>query len=274
MFNETYSGKEDVQLFQNEVFITAGADKKRITDSNFVIGTNKRHYNIECQSSSDGTIIVRIFEYAIQTAITTADTDICKTKFILPASGILYLRSSENIPDKHIIEIDTPGGPISYDVPVLRISDYSLNDMLDKKLWFLIPFYFFYNLKEMSGNADKITEMEQTYTNLWIKFEQYVNSGTMKEYEKLSIKAMCDKVAKALSVNYADIAKGVDTVMGGQVLEYEAKRILNEGKVEGITETYASLVADGIMTIDTAAERAGLSKEEMQALVDKLTCVC
>ncbi len=76
--------------------------------------------------------------------------------------------------------------------------------------------------------------------------------------------------------------KEIKTTEGGQkamceIMEkYETRAKAEgkaEGKVEGITETYASLVADGIMATDVAAKRAGLSKEEMQALVDKLTCV-
>lgn len=59
MFGENWQETENVELYQNEVFITTGADEKRITDSNFTIG-NSRRYHIECQSSVDGTMTVRI----------------------------------------------------------------------------------------------------------------------------------------------------------------------------------------------------------------------
>ena len=35
MFGENWQETENVELYQNEVFITTGADEKRITDSNF-----------------------------------------------------------------------------------------------------------------------------------------------------------------------------------------------------------------------------------------------
>lgn len=43
-------------------------------------------------------------------------------------------------------------------------------------------------------------------------------------------------MAISLSDKYQNVKKGVDAVMGGQVLEYEAKTILNKGKAEGKAE--------------------------------------
>ena len=39
---------------------------------------------------------------------------------------------------------------------------------------------------------------------------------------------MSSKVAEALAFKFSNIKKGVDDVMGGQVLDYEAKRIARE----------------------------------------------
>lgn len=118
MFGENWQETENVELYQNEVFITTGADEKRITDSNFTIG-NSRRYHIECQSSVDGTMTVRIFEYSTQIAITTAESDVSKTVFTMPASGILYLRCNDSTPDSHEIVVNTPGGTVSYKIPIL-----------------------------------------------------------------------------------------------------------------------------------------------------------
>ncbi|SKC08257.1 hypothetical protein SAMN06296386_1204 [Lachnospiraceae bacterium] len=47
---------------------------------------------------------------------------------------------------------------------------------------------------------------------------------------------MCDKVAEALSNKYRNVQKGVETVMGGQVLDYEAKRIAREAAEKATKE--------------------------------------
>ena len=228
MFGESWHESEHVELYQNEVFITTGVDKKRVTDSNFTIGESHR-YHIECQSSTDGTMTVRIFEYATQVAITTAEFDVSQTVFTMPASGILYLRCNDKTPDYHTIVVNTPGGGVSYKVPVVKIRNYSLDELLKKRLFFLIPFYFFnYPLKELEHNSDMIEKMKNTYLKLWNDLEILVQQNKLSEFEKSAIKAMCEKVAQALTDNYDNVKEGVSIVMGGQVLDYEAKRIRND----------------------------------------------
>ena len=56
--------------------------------------------------------------------------------------------------------------------------------------------------------------------------------------------------------------------MVGQILDYESKRVRNEalaegiakGRVEGSVETLMSLVRDGVLSIEEAALRAGVSE--------------
>lgn len=230
MFDTDYHMDETVTLFQNESFITEGDDSKRITDSNFSIGSNiNKRYNIECQSNSDGSIIIRVFEYATQIAISTATTNGDTTVFELPRTGILYLRSTNNT-KKHKILVKAPNGEcLSYTIPVVKVKDYTMEQILSEGLWFLIPFYFFrYNLKELDASTDKIEAMKAFYTELWQRLEGYVDKGKITEFEKCSIKAMCDKVAEALALNFDNVQKGIGDIMGGQILEYEAKRIARE----------------------------------------------
>jgi len=46
--------------------------------------------------------------------------------------------------------------------------------------------------------------------------------------------------------------------MGGQVLEYEAKNILRQGKLE----TFFELVRDGIIKASEAASRSSMTEED------------
>ena len=253
MFHSNYSADEEVSLFQNESFITEGGEEKRITDSNFSIGSDhKTRYHIECQSSTDGSIIVRIFEYATQVAISTASSTEKETKFTLPRSGILFLRSSKNTTE-HMITVTAPTGEsISYPVPIIRICDYTLEQIINSRLWFLIPFYFFnYNLEEMESSDDMISEMKNTYMNLWCRLNEFVDNGCISEFEKLAVKAMSNKVAEALSFKFENIKEGVKTVMGGQILDYEAKRIAREAAAKAAAE--ATAIAE-IKTKEAVAE--------------------
>lgn len=262
MFNEQHDYSEKVELFQNELFITAGGDKKRITDSNFSVGNNVRRYNIECQSSPDGSIIIRVFEYASQIAVVTAENNVSETHFTLPQSGIIYLRYSKETPNIHKIVIDTPNGNISYDVPIIKIGDYTLETILKEKLWFLLPFHFFtFKLDELENDSEKLSQMLETYSNLWNTLETLVSDGIITEFEKNSIKAMCDEVASSLAMNYTNVKKGVDDVMGGAILDYEARRISINSFIEGMLEGNASedsivnrLISKYQLTVDVAKD--------------------
>ncbi|MCD7905396.1 MAG: hypothetical protein LUG24_07500 [Clostridiales bacterium] len=75
---------------------------------------------------------------------------------------------------------------------------------------------------------------------------------------------MANKVVKSLMSNYEKAMKGVESVMGGTVLEYKAKTIYREGetkgwikgKTEGMIETLAAsikaLMENGQYNFDSA----------------------
>lgn len=66
-FHEEYGLQEKVRVFHNEFFIGNEHQRERITDSH--IGIHDKRYHAECQSSTDSTITVRIFEYDAQIAV-------------------------------------------------------------------------------------------------------------------------------------------------------------------------------------------------------------
>ncbi|MCD7806578.1 MAG: hypothetical protein LUH19_04460 [Lachnospiraceae bacterium] len=47
---------------------------------------------------------------------------------------------------------------------------------------------------------------------------------------------MSEKVVDHLAAGYEKVKKGVRAVMGGQILEYEAKTILRQGQSQGLSQ--------------------------------------
>lgn len=43
--------------------------------------------------------------------------------------------------------IITPGGTVQYNVPIMKVQTYSLDDIFEKDLLMLIPFYIFHMRK-------------------------------------------------------------------------------------------------------------------------------
>lgn len=57
---------------------------------------------------------------------------------------------------------------------------------------------------------------------------------------------MSKKVLGALTEKYTRVQEEVRRVMGGQILDYEAKRILNAGKKEGHEQDAYNLFKNGV----------------------------
>lgn len=61
-----------------------------------------------------------------------------------------------------------------------------------------------------------------------------MEDGLLDEYTRCTLLDMSKKVVRSLLGNkYPKLREGVEEVMGGNILEYEAKIILNKGKAEG-----------------------------------------
>ena len=147
IFGETYTGEEEIRFFPNEHFLDRQdeADKERITDTNFtVFGKIPKKYHIECESSlPDGKITVRLFEYDAQIALDEGEVTEETLTVTFPNTAVLYLRTYQRTPDRMKYVIVTPGGTVRYDVPIMKVQTYSLEDIFGKGLLMLIPFYIF-----------------------------------------------------------------------------------------------------------------------------------
>ena len=157
IFSENYDKTAKVVRLRNEHHVGyKDSDKKsvrRVTDSHFCISYhgNIKSYQLECESSGyDGSVLVRMFQYDVQTAIDESVYYHDKIILKIPNCGLLILRDRGNPPDKVTFEILTPGGKISYEASVICESDYSIEDMFEKKLYFLLPFFAFNYEHEMS----------------------------------------------------------------------------------------------------------------------------
>ena len=256
VFGEDYTGHEKVQFAPNEHFLNQqGTEEKRITDTSFIIiGKETKRYHLECQSTMDYSILIRIFEYDAQIAL-DQDSEVVGSRIIVsfPNTAVLFLRSRADTPDVMQIVIRTPGGEVSYDVPVMKVKSYSIDEIFEKELLFLIPFYIFTyegQFAEIDSDESKLAELKAEYERIKNRLEQLSVDGVIDEFYKKTIMDMSERVLTSLASKYENIRKGVGSVMGGQVLDYEAKRLRDqfleegreEGREEGMISTLASLV--------------------------------
>ena len=220
-------------------------------------------------------MIVRMFEYDVPIALEDGEVRGDKLIVRFPRSAVIFLRHTRNTPQAMTIEMHTPGGSVSYQVPVLKTQEYDLETIFQKKLYMLLPFYIFVyekHLKEYEGDAARLTELQRSFNQIRMRLEELAAEGEINEYEKCTILDMSRKVIRGVTARYQQVQKGIGDVMGGRVLEYEAKTILRqgiqqgrqEGRQEGQLFTYVELIRDGLITLSEAARRLKISEEELR----------
>ena len=216
-------------------------------------------------------MVVRMFEYDVQIAMQHAELDTGKYIVEFPQSAILYLRSTANTPDYVEIQIVVPGDSCSYRIPAIKVKDYTVDNIYQKQLYFLVPFYIFVyekSMKECEKNEAKLEELGNVFLNIRIRLEEVCKSGIISEYYLKTILDMAGKVVRNIAKKYVKTTERIGDIMGGKILEYEAKTIMNEGRAEGRKEggnimVYV-MVQDGDITPEKGANRLGITIEELK----------
>ena len=137
------------------------------------------------------------------------------------------------------VQIETPGGSTSYDVHVIKINNYTINDIFDKELYFYIPFYIFTfepSFGIIEKDKDRLEQLKDQYNDIVQRLDEACKNGKLTLYQESTILELSQIVLDAIAAKYKNIKKEVDVIMGGEVLDYPAKRILNQGRSEGRNE--------------------------------------
>ena len=232
VFGTNYSKSTKCLELRNEHYTKDG---KIITDSLFCI--QNIFYHFECQSKKDGTMILRMFEYDSAIAIENAEEVNGITKVEFPHSCVVYIRNHKGMPKTHKMEIYFPDGQkIVYSVPIICVSDYSVNELFDEGLIAFLPYVvlrYEHFVKSNGMNKKKMSDLLA---------DMQMISSRLRKYPDVSETFELDMINLIQKINHyiipeENIAKGkVDEIMGGRVLELESERLLREGKAEGRTE--------------------------------------
>ena len=281
VFKEHYSEETPIRIYPNEHFANQkdGKMKKRITDTCFeILDTVPKKYHLECQSTSDSSMLIRMFEYGAQIALDDGEVRENVLTVNFPYSAILYLRCGKHTPDKIRVVIRSPAGKLDYEIAVVKLNSYSLEEIFNKKLLFLIPFYIFTHesrFKVYDEDKEQRKMLLEEYQYIRDRLEEMALAGEIDEYIKRTLMEMSGKILEYLTRNHKKVQKGVKSVMVGKVLDYEAKRILKRGISQGLSrginqgkiDAYRELLRDGLITPEEASKRLKISRQEAEKLM-------
>ena len=149
------------------------------------------------------------------------------------------------------------------------MQEYSLEEIFGKNLLFLLPFYIFSYEKEfpaMEGGSAVLEKAEKEFKSIVQELENMCSDGRITEYTKSMITDMAKIVIENITAKYEKIKKGLGGIMGGKVLDYEAKTILRAGIKQGKEEALVFMVVKKIKKgkdIDIIADELEEDKEKI-----------
>ena len=172
-----------------------------------------------------------------------------------------------------------------YEIPILKVKNYTLEEIFEKELWMLIPFYIFRYEKEfriINGDEKRLRSLRMEYENVAARLDQECQSGRMKPITGGALCELANTVVEKLASKYDNVEKEVTEVMGGKVLNYRSKEIfreamekgLEEGRLEGSNQKTIELVTKKYQKGDSVskiAEDLLMSVEEVEEILGKMT---
>ncbi len=158
---------------------------------------------------------------------------------------------------------------MQYDIPVMKMQKYSLNDIFEKCLLMLLPFYIFSHencFPEYNSNVQKLEKLKAEYRFILERLDGLEQQGVIGAFDKRTIIELSGDVMKEIAQKYKNVQEGIGDMMGGALIETSARRIKNETKNETKRETALRLLKRGKLTIEEIAEDTGLKVEEVEQL--------
>ncbi|MCR4891584.1 MAG: hypothetical protein K5989_05330 [Lachnospiraceae bacterium] len=236
LIDEEYDGTEKIELLSQELPDLEFGDlelDQRIS----VCKTEKRTFHLECQSTADGTMILRMIRYDTRTAL---DEAIYTSSFIhvkIDDSGLVFLRSTKNTPDIMTVFLEVPQGQsISYQIPVIRMMNYSLDYIIGHRLYMLLPFLFFNyerQLEKVSNDSTLFEEIQNLYNTIMDRLRELTDSEIISAFEANTLYEALKIIFEALGkTNKAE--QEVADIMGGEILEFSADKYYYAGLADGI----------------------------------------
>ena len=239
LIDEQYDGSELVELLDKELPDLEKGIVYLMDLRLAVTKKQKRKFHMECQSTADGTIMLRMVRYETSTALEEAVYTSTEITIKIDDSGIVFLRSTRNTPNVMTVRLEVPQGKfVTYQIPVIKMQNYKVEDLIQRKLFILLPFVFFnYELELKKTPHDKMLyeKIQEVYNSIVDTLKNQEDSGILTAYEaRILYDAMLTVFSALGKTNQAE--QEVATIMGGRILEFSADKYFYAGEVKGRKE--------------------------------------
>ena len=250
---------------------------------------------IEIQSNDDSEMAMRIFDYGIRGAKihgSVKNDEIIDLK--LPEPVVFFLRKN-NPKEKLSVRISGPNenDSFTYEARVIYLDDYSFNDMIDRSMFPMIPFYMMrYEKKLFDQHTVKdetviLTDLRKCSESLKEAYRsnrigreiyKYIRDWLVSVFRAIVRKAE----EKQTFINPKEADEVMQMIIDEPIEGYDIfqtlkeselkgeKRGLKKGKIEGKTEVALNMLKNNIPD-DLILNCSSISAETLEKLKKQIT---
>ena len=240
VFGKDYPLDVKVDVLPSEGYLTENetADgSKEIEEhiSDFLIKIRDEVYLLECQSYDDGSMAIRIAEYAFIAARQSAVWDIGKATIPMPRFTVIYVKRTEKTPKATTITFTFPDGQsVDYKSDNVILEELTKEYIIEKRLFPYIPFYIArYEKDIVSGNDIEAAVGDLIYfRNEIIRLH---NESGLSDLEMTDLIGFIKTIITHITDGNKNEERLVN-IMSGVIIETESEKLLKQGKVQMIIE--------------------------------------
>ena len=279
-FGKNYPMDVKVETLPSEGYLTESETtdgskdiKEQISD--FVIKIGKEVYLLECQSYDDGSMAIRIAEYAFIVARQFAAWDIGHATIPMPRFSIIYIKRTEKTPKITRITFTFPDGQeVNYKSENIILEEFTKERIVEKRLFPYIPFYIARYEKDITSenNIENAAEDLEYFRNEMVRLHK---KGELADDEMIDLMGFVNTIITHIT-NGNKSEERLVNIMGGTV-ETESEKLIRkgreagkaDGKAEEIIEMGQEFGLDDADILKRLQEKIGLSQERASAYLEK-----
>lgn len=273
VFGKDYPMDVRVEVLPSEGYLTENetADgSKEIEEqiSDFLLKIGGEIYLLECQSYDDGSMAIRIAEYAFIVARQFAVWDIGHVTVPMPQFSVIYIKRTDKTPKTTTITFAFPDGQsVDYKSDNVILENLTKEYIVEKRLFPYIPFYIARYEKEIAseGNIEKVIEELTYFKDEMIRLHQ---EQELSDDELIDLKGFVNTIITHIANGNKNEERLVN-IMGGTVIETESEKLMRRGAAKMIVELGQEDGLDDATIVKRMQEKIGLSLEQAMAYLEQ-----
>ena len=265
VFGKDYPLDVKVDVLPSEGYLTENETADGSTEieeqiSDFLIKIRDEVYLLECQSYDDGSMAIRIAEYAFIVARQFAVWDIGKATIPMPQFTVIYVKRTEKTPKATTITFTFPDGQsVDYKSDNVILEELTREYIIEKKLFPYIPFYIARYEKDIlyGDDIDAAVDDLEYFRNEIIRLN---NEGELSDGEMADLMGFVNTIITHITNGNKNEERLVN-VMGGRVIETQTEIWMKQGEAKMIVELSQEDGLSDEVILNRLQKKIGVSPE-------------